>query len=85
MCCRACHLAKQDFDESIIELDSLSEETYKDSNLIMQLLRDNFTLSTSHLQEDGARISNICSLAVMTIWHQHFGLGIFVILSLLHF
>lgn len=43
----ACHLAKQAFDEAISELDSLSEESYKDSTLIMQLLRDNLTLWTS--------------------------------------
>jgi len=30
----------------------LSEESYKDSTLIMQLLRDNLTLWTSDLQED---------------------------------
>nr|XP_016442464.1 PREDICTED: uncharacterized protein LOC107767874 [Nicotiana tabacum] len=35
---RACHLAKQAFDEAITELDSLSEESYKDITLIMQLL-----------------------------------------------
>lgn len=46
---RACHLAKQAFDEAISELDSLNEESYKDSTLIMQLLRDNLTLWT----EDG--------------------------------
>nr|XP_018627100.1 14-3-3 protein 7-like [Nicotiana tomentosiformis] len=51
---RACHLAKQAFDEAIAELDSLSEESYKDSTLIMQLLRDNLTLWTSDLPEDGA-------------------------------
>ncbi|WBW73504.1 14-3-3 protein Rad25 [Schizosaccharomyces osmophilus] len=44
---RACQLAKQAFDEAISELDSLSEESYKDSTLIMQLLRDNLTLWTS--------------------------------------
>eukprot|EP00618_Florenciella_parvula_P019249 CAMPEP_0119479718 /NCGR_PEP_ID=MMETSP1344-20130328/8853_1 /TAXON_ID=236787 /ORGANISM="Florenciella parvula, Strain CCMP2471" /LENGTH=213 /DNA_ID=CAMNT_0007513967 /DNA_START=86 /DNA_END=726 /DNA_ORIENTATION=+ len=44
---RACHLAKQAFDEAIAELDTLSEESYKDSTLIMQLLRDNLTLWTS--------------------------------------
>ncbi|PSS17394.1 14-3-3 protein, partial [Actinidia chinensis var. chinensis] len=51
---RACHLAKQAFDESIAELDSLNEESYKDSTLIMQLLRDNLTLWTSDLPEEGA-------------------------------
>lgn len=30
--------------DSISELDTLSEESYKDSTLIMQLLRDNLTL-----------------------------------------
>jgi len=40
-------LAKQAFDDAIAELDSLSEESYRDSTLIMQLLRDNLTLWTS--------------------------------------
>lgn len=44
---RACQLAKQAFDDAIAELDTLSEESYKDSTLIMQLLRDNLTLWTS--------------------------------------
>ena len=35
------------FDDAIAELDTLSEESYKDSTLIMQLLRDNLTLWTS--------------------------------------
>jgi len=47
---RACHLAKQAFDEAIAELDTLGEESYKDSTLIMQLLRDNLTLWTSDMQ-----------------------------------
>lgn len=53
--CRACHLAKQAFDEAIAELDSLNEESYKDSTLIMQLLRDNLTLWTSDLPEEGGK------------------------------
>jgi 14-3-3 protein epsilon len=48
---RACHLAKQAFDDAIAELDTLSEESYKDSTLIMQLLRDNLTLWTSDLHD----------------------------------
>ncbi|XP_026658211.1 14-3-3 protein 7 isoform X2 [Phoenix dactylifera] len=44
---RACHLAKQAFDEAITELNSLSEESYKDSTRIMQLLKDNLTLWTA--------------------------------------
>lgn len=51
---RACHLAKQAFDDAIAELDTLSEESYKDSTLIMQLLRDNLTLWTSDMQDPGA-------------------------------
>ena len=43
----ACDLAKQAFDDAIAELDTLDEESYKDSTLIMQLLRDNLTLWTS--------------------------------------
>ena len=49
---RACQLAKQAFDDAIAELDTLSEESYKDSTLIMQLLRDNLTLWTSDMQDD---------------------------------
>jgi 14-3-3 protein epsilon len=49
---RACHLAKQAFDDAIAELDTLSEESYKDSTLIMQLLRDNLTLWTSDQPDD---------------------------------
>jgi len=49
---RACHLAKQAFDDAIAELDSLNEDSYKDSILIMQLLRDNLTLWTSDAQGD---------------------------------
>ncbi|CAI5524361.1 unnamed protein product [Closterium sp. Naga37s-1] len=49
---RACTLAKQAFDEAIAELDTLGEDSYKDSTLIMQLLRDNLTLWTSDMQDE---------------------------------
>ncbi|TKS88308.1 14-3-3 protein beta/alpha-1 [Collichthys lucidus] len=47
---KACSLAKQAFDEAIIMLDSLNTDSYKDSTLIMQLLRDNLTLWMSDAQ-----------------------------------
>ncbi|XP_008322335.1 14-3-3 protein zeta [Cynoglossus semilaevis] len=50
---KACSLAKAAFDEAIAELDTLSEDSYKDSTLIMQLLRDNLTLWTSDTQVEG--------------------------------
>jgi len=50
---RACHLAKQAFDDAIAELDTLNEDSYKDSTLIMQLLRDNLTLWTSDTTGEG--------------------------------
>merc|ERR1719494_1343534 len=50
---RACRLAKQAFDDAIAELEQLSDENYKDSTLIMQLLRDNLTLWTSDMGQQG--------------------------------
>jgi 14-3-3 protein epsilon len=44
---KACELAKTAFDEAISKLDQLDEASYKDSTLIMQLLRDNLTLWTT--------------------------------------
>ncbi|KAH0484566.1 MAG: hypothetical protein KVP17_004287 [Porospora cf. gigantea B] len=54
----ACRMAQKAFDEAIAELDHVSEESYRDSTLIMQLLRDNLTLwnsdSTQAKETDGA-------------------------------
>lgn len=47
----ACKMAREAFEDSIAELDNVSEDSYKDSTLIMQLLRDNLTLWTS--DQDG--------------------------------
>jgi 14-3-3 protein epsilon len=49
---KACEMARQAFEEAIAELDNVAEDSYKDSTLIMQLLRDNLTLWTSD-QEGG--------------------------------
>uniref|UniRef100_A0A673GXB0 DEP domain-containing protein 5-like n=1 Tax=Sinocyclocheilus rhinocerous TaxID=307959 RepID=A0A673GXB0_9TELE len=48
---QACQLAKEAFDDAIGHLDNLNEDSYKDSTLIMQLLRDNLTLWTSDQQD----------------------------------
>ncbi|XP_044027162.1 14-3-3 protein zeta-like [Siniperca chuatsi] len=50
---KACKLAKEAFDEAIAMLDSLNSDSYKDSTLIMQLLRDNLTLWMSDSQGEG--------------------------------
>jgi len=64
---KACQLAKQAFDEAIAELDTLSEESYKDSTLIMQLLRDNLTLWTSDLQDDAEEKKDDAAVAPQPI------------------
>lgn len=38
------YFSTQAFDDAIAELDTLKEDSYKDSTLIMQLLRDNLTV-----------------------------------------
>ena len=48
---KACSLAKTAFDQAIAQLDTLSEKSYKDSTLIMQLLKENLTLWTSDTKE----------------------------------
>jgi len=48
----ACKMARTAFEDAIAELDNVAEDSYKDSTLIMQLLRDNLTLWTSD-QEPG--------------------------------
>ncbi|CAL8096331.1 unnamed protein product [Calicophoron daubneyi] len=41
----ARNLAQTAFNEALSQLDSITDDTYKDSTLIMQLLRDNLTVS----------------------------------------
>merc|ERR1712139_364617 len=43
----ACKMARTAFEDAIAELDNVAEDSYKDSTLIMHLLRDNLTLWTS--------------------------------------
>jgi len=52
-------MAKEAFDDAIGGLDNVADEYYKDSTLIMQLLRDNLTLWTSDMPgEDGETKGN---------------------------
>lgn len=54
---KACHLAKKAFDDAVRDLETLSEDSYKDSTLIMQLLRDNLNL-WSELSEPAAPVED---------------------------
>merc|ERR1712153_259272 len=49
----ANNLAKTAFDTAIDHLDTLGDDEYKDSTLIMQLLKDNLTLWSSDDPDDG--------------------------------
>lgn len=49
---QACKLAKNAFDDAVAKLEELTEHEYKDSTLIMQLLRDNLTLWTQDNQDN---------------------------------
>ncbi len=52
----ACKLAKEAFDSAITELDQVKEEMYKDSTLIMQLLRDNLTLWQAGPEDEADKV-----------------------------
>lgn len=52
----ACKLAKEAFDSAIEKLDTLNDSSYKDSTLIMQLLRDNLTLWTSEENQENENV-----------------------------
>ena len=47
---KACQLAKQAFDDAIAELDTLNEDSYKDSTLIMQVQRLKIEISSRIVQ-----------------------------------
>lgn len=61
-------MARDAFDEAIADLDNVQDEFYKDATLIMQLLRDNLTLWTSELPEDGNAVWEIMSFFVISVW-----------------
>ncbi|KDO60617.1 hypothetical protein CISIN_1g024800mg [Citrus sinensis] len=67
---KACTMAKQAFEEAIAELDTLGEESYKDSTLIMQLLRDNLTLWTSDMQVSAIFSSGVFIYLVLQVHMQ---------------
>jgi len=48
---KACTIAQNAFSSAVEKLDSVTDSTYRDSTLIMQLLRDNLSLWTA--TEDG--------------------------------
>jgi 14-3-3 protein epsilon len=52
-CEKASAVAKEAFETAIAKLDTLNDDTYKDSTLILQLLRDNLTLwQTEHSKQE---------------------------------
>ncbi|OAG29316.1 14-3-3 protein epsilon [Nematocida displodere] len=53
---KAVDMGKKAFDEAISELDSLTEDSYKDSTLIMQLLRDNLSLWSTEYSEEAVNL-----------------------------
>jgi 14-3-3 protein epsilon len=48
----ACSMAQKAFDDAITRLETLTEDNYRESTLIMQLLRDNLTMWKAQM-EDG--------------------------------
>lgn len=50
---RACTMAKTAFDAAVGDLGQLEGESYKDTTLIMQLLRDNHKLWAADIQGNG--------------------------------
>ncbi|EFA82859.1 type A von Willebrand factor domain-containing protein [Heterostelium album PN500] len=49
---QACSISKTSFDDAISELDCLSEDSYQEGTLIMQLIRDNLTEMTEEMEID---------------------------------
>ena len=49
---KACQLAKEAFDQAVENLSSVGDDNYKDTSLVIQLLRDNLTLWTTEMKDD---------------------------------
>ncbi|RLM57815.1 Disease resistance RPP13-like protein 4 [Panicum miliaceum] len=66
----ACQVAKQAFDEALAEINSAGEGVYKDSTLMMQLLKDNLALWTSELTGGEASKDNDIDMEVrcLCLW-----------------
>jgi hypothetical protein len=52
---QAWRVAETAFEEAMSKVDELTELSYKDVTLILQLLRDNLTLWASSVQEDDGK------------------------------
>ncbi|KAJ5080543.1 14-3-3 protein epsilon [Anaeramoeba ignava] len=48
---KACDIAKRAFDDAVIDLDGLSDETYADASMILQLIKENLNLWNQDFQE----------------------------------
>jgi len=53
---KACNVAQNAFNKAIQKLDTLNDNNYKDSTLIMQLLRDNLTLWQSDVEDQDKKV-----------------------------
>lgn len=64
---KACALAKEAFDAALKEIDSLSDETYRESTNIMQLLRDNLNMwrFESGMQVPGVTTADVNATAAV--------------------
>ena len=51
---RACHLAKHAFDEAVGAMHATPEHTFRDSLMILHLLRDDIILWSAEMLQDGA-------------------------------
>ncbi|KAF8103534.1 hypothetical protein N665_0188s0465 [Sinapis alba] len=54
----ACKLAKKAYEEAISELDGVDKQSYEDTKLIVEILRDNLSVWTSELNVDTPQNKN---------------------------